>query len=446
MAGSGFIQVWSDQENGSSNTEVVIVGGGIVGLCSALHLRRRGYEVTIIDRGAPGSGASGHNAGIFSIANCLPTGTPGVIRSLPGMLLDPASPLAIRWGYLPKLTPWLARFLLASRPKRVEQISVALSGLQKQAVRAYADLVPVPDREAGLFAGDHLLAYGSEAAFRKAKYSISMRQARGVDMEILDAAVIADRYPVLAGRISHGVVVRGSYYADPQAFTAAVATRFVQAGGRWLPGTVRGFGIKRERVYAVETDHGRLEASTVVIAAGAWSRSLVSALGFQTPLDTERGYGVRIPDPGIELDRPLIYMDHHLGITPIPGGLLLAGTDELAGLRAPADYTRADLLIEAARKLFPELSTHGAEKWMSFRPSHPDSLPVIGRSPRQDNVYLAYGHGHIGFSLGAITGELIGQLVDGEKTTLDLEPFRPTRFRMLGARVNRRNPADGVVV
>ncbi len=424
--------MWSEQENGSSNAEVAIVGGGIVGLCSALHLQRRGYAVTIIDRGAPGNGASGHNAGIFSIANCLPTGTPGVICSLPRMLLDPASPLVIRWRYLPTMALWLARFLLASRPRRVERISVAIAALQKEAVRAYADLVPVPDRAAGLFEGDHLLAYGSEAAFGKAKYSISMRQARGVDMEILDAAAIADKYPVLAGRLSHGVVVRGSYYADPQAFTAAVAIRFVEAGGRWLRDTVRAFRIRREKVYAIETNHGRIGASTVVIAAGAWSRPLVRDLGFQTPLDTERGYGVRIPDPGVEVDRPLIYMDRYLGITPVPGGLLLAGTDELAGLRAPPDYARADLLIEAAKELFPELNTHGAEKWMSFRPSHPDSLPVIGRSPRQENVYLAYGHGHIGLSVGAITGELIGQLVDGEKTTVDLEPFRPTRFRMLG--------------
>ena len=419
-------------KDGSSGADVLVVGGGIVGLCSALHLQRRGYAVTIIDRGAPGNGASGHNAGIFSIGNCIPTATPGVIRSVPKMLLDPASPLAIRWRYLPKLTPWLVRFLLASRPSRVEQLSLAITSLQKQAVRAYADLVPVPDEDAALFAGGHLLAYGSDAAFKKAAYSIEMRRARGIDMEILDAVGVAAAYPVLGGRIRHGVLVTGSYYADPQVFTKAVAARFTQAGGRWLPRSVRAFDIKGKRVAAVETDDGRVGASAVVITAGAWSRSLVRALGFETPLETERGYGVRIPDPGVELNGPVIYIDHHVGINPIPGALLLAGTDELAGLHAPPDYARADMLIEAAKKLFPELNTDGAEKWMSFRPSHPDSLPVIGRSPRQENVYLAYGHGHVGFGLGAITGELIGQLVAEEDTTVDLEPFRPTRFRMLG--------------
>ena len=423
-------------KNVPSGAGVVVVGGGIVGLCTALHLQRRGYEVTICDRGLPGNGASGHNAGLFSISNCVPTATPGVIRSVPKMLADPASPLAIRWRYLPNLAPWLVRFLLASRPRRVEELSLALASLQKQAVRAYADLVPLPDEQAAIFEGGHLLAYGSDAVFKKASYSIGMRRARGVDMQILDAAGVAAAYPALADRIRHGVLVKGSYYADPQAFTKAVAARFTEAGGRWLQRTVQSFDVKGNRVAAVLTDDGRLEASAVVIAAGAWSRPLIRALGFDTPLDTERGYGVRIPDPGVELNGPLIYMDHHLGITPIPGALLLAGTDELAGLDAPPDYTRADLLIEAARKLLPGLNTDGAQQWMSFRPSHPDSLPVIGQSPRQENVYLAYGHGHVGFGLGAITGELIGQLVAGEDTTVDLEPFRPTRFRMLG----RRNP------
>lgn len=421
-------------ETGPSGADVVVVGGGVVGLCSALHLQRRGHRVTIIDRGAPGNGASGHNAGLFSIGNCLPTATPGVIRSVPKMLLEPLSPLAIRWRYLPRLTPWLIRFLAASRPSRVEELSVAIASLQKQAVRAYADLLPIPDREAGILEGGHLLAYGSETSFKKAAYALEVRRARGIDVEVLDASGVADLYPSLSGRISHGVLVAGSYYADPRTFTAAVAARFTEAGGRWLEGTAQGFRIEGKRVSSVDTCRGSVEASAVVIAAGAWSRSLVRALGFDTPLDTERGYGVRIPDPGIALDRPLIYMDHHVGMTPVPGWLVLAGTDELAGLRAPPNYARADALITAARHLFGDLKTGGAERWMSFRPSHPDSLPVIGRSPLQENVYLAYGHGHLGFTMGAITGEMIGQLIDGEDTTIDLQPFRPTRFRMRGRR------------
>jgi len=225
----------------SSDADVIVVGGGIIGLCSALHLQRRGYGVAIIDRGPPGSGASGHNAGLFSIGNCLPTATPGVIRSVPKMLLDPLSPLAIRWRYLPRLTPWLARFLVASRPSRVETLSLAIASLQKQAVRAYADLLAMPDPDAGLFEGGHLLAYGSEAAFRKAQYGLEVRRARGIHVEVLDRCAVSALYPALSGRISRGVLVPDSYYFDPPALTAAVAARSREAGGRWLEYTVRGF-------------------------------------------------------------------------------------------------------------------------------------------------------------------------------------------------------------
>ena len=163
----------------------------------------------------------------------------------------PASPLAIRWRYLPKLTPWLVRFPLASRLSRAELLSLALVSLQKQAVRAYADLVPVPDRDAALFTGGHLLTCGSKQAFEKATYSIHIRRARGIDIEILDAAGVAAAYPILAGRINHGVIVNGSYYADPQTFTRAVASRFTDAGRRWLQCTGRAFRIKRDRIGAV---------------------------------------------------------------------------------------------------------------------------------------------------------------------------------------------------
>ncbi len=420
--------------NRNPGADVVVVGGGMVGLCSALALQQRGYTVTVVDHSAPGNGASGHNAGIFSIGNCLPTATPGVIRSVPKMLLDPSSGVAIRWRYLPRLTPWLIRFLAAGRPGRVEIASLAIAGLLKQAIAAYSEIMPLPDTVAGPFAGDHLLAYGSDATFKEAAHGLSVRRERGIAMEILDAAGVAVRFPSLANRIRHGVLITGSYFADPRALVTAVAQRFTASGGHWLQRRARAFRIVGTRVVSIETDSGRVHASRVVIAAGAWSRPLVRALGFDTPLDSERGYGVRIANPGIELEAPLIYADRRLGITPVPDGVLLAGTDELAGLSAPPDYARADMLIEAAKELFPRLRTERVRKWMSFRPSHPDSLPVIGLSPRQDNAYLAYGHGHIGFTTAAITGKLIGQLVDGEDTTVDLKPFSPTRFRMLGPR------------
>jgi len=498
----------------------VVIGGGTVGLCCAMHLLRRGYEVTVMDRGAPGNGASGHNAGLFSVGNCLPTSTPGVIRSVPRMLTDPHSPLAIRWRYLPRMLPWLLRFIASGRPAQVERASVAIAGLVKQALRAWEEVLPPGASEGVVINGGHLLGYGTDAVFAKAAFAIETRQRRGIDMRILDAEGVAGLAPILEGRFRHGVYIPRGPWADPRLLCAALTDLLVSEGGRrlsaevtgfaqsddrvtvvetadekvaadvvviaagaWskhltrmlgfatpldtergygvdlpdpgvdlpfpiismdyhfamtpLPGgrrlsaEVTGFAQSDDRVTVVETADEKVAADVVVIAAGAWSKHLTRMLGFATPLDTERGYGVDLPDPGVDLPFPIISMDYHFAMTPLPGGLRLAGTDELAGLEAPPDFRRADRLVDATRLVFPELRTHGAERWMSYRPSHPDSLPVIGRAPRHTNVYLAYGHGHIGFTLAAITGEIVGQLVSNEDPALDPAPFRPTRFRIL---------------
>ncbi|MDE0168990.1 MAG: FAD-binding oxidoreductase [bacterium] len=413
---------------------VVIAGGGAVGLCCAMHLLRRGYEVTVVDPGEPGDGASGHNAGLFSVGNCLPTSTPGVIRSVPRMLVDPYSPLAIRWPYLPRMLPWLLRFIASGRPAQVERASVAIAGLVKQALRAWEDVLPSDDCGGVVIEGGHLLGYGTDAVFAKAAFAIETRRRRGIDMRVLDADGIAELSPILEGRFRHGVYIPRGPWADPRVLCAALTDLMVSEGGRRVAGKVTGFVRSGSRVVGAETTGGRMDADVVVIAAGAWSKSLTRMLGFTTPLDTERGYGVDLPDPGVELPFPIISMDYHFGMTPLPNGLRLAGTDELAGLEAPPDYRRADRLVDATKLVFPELRTHGAKRWMSYRPSHPDSLPVIGRAPRQRNVFLAYGHGHIGFTLAAITGEIIGQLVSNEDPSLDMAPFRPSRFRLLDRR------------
>jgi len=410
---------------------VVVVGGGAVGLCCAMHLLRRGYEVTVVDRGAPGDGASGHNAGLFSVGNCLPTATPGVIRSVPKMLIDPYSPLAIRWRYLPRMVPWLLRFIAAGRPAQVERASVAIASLVNQALRAWEDVLPAHDSDGVVIEGGHLLGYGTDAVFAEAVFAIETRRRRGIDMRVLDEEGVAELSPILEGRFRHGVYIPRGPWADPRLLCAVLTDRMAAAGGRRVAGEVTGFVRSGGRVTAAETTSGRMEADVVVIAAGAWSKSLTRTLGFTTPLDTERGYGVDLPDPGVKLPFPIISMDYQFGMTPLAGGLRLAGTDELAGLDAPPDYRRADQLVEATKLVFPELRTRGAKRWMSYRPSHPDSLPVIGRAPRHTNVFLAYGHGHIGLTLAAITGEIIGQLVSNPDPSIDVVPFRASRFRIL---------------
>jgi D-amino-acid dehydrogenase len=425
--------------NGSA--DAVVVGGGIVGVCVALQLQRTGRKVMLIERGGVGQEASGHNGGAFS-GDCLPTGMPNVIRSLPHMLRDPLSPLAIRWRYLPQLAPWLARFALASTATRVEQISAALGSLMSRGVDAYRPLIAGTEAEAILQQRGLLFGYQARESLEKASFALGLRARRSVPFDLLDAGGIAVRYPSLAGRFQHGICLpRALFTTDPRRFTLTLADRFLIDGGQLLRAEVKGFQTGNGAVRAVVTGAGSIATEAVVICAGPWSRRLVRQLGSDLPLGVERGYGVDLPDPGVVPDLPVVLAEFNVALTPHQDGVRLSGLDELAGLSAPPDFRLTDRIVRAARIVFPELRTEGARNWMRRRPSMPDSLPVIGRAPARHNVYLAFGHGHKGLCMAAITGKLVRQLIDGKTPSVDLAPFSPTRFSLRARRPLARRVA-----
>jgi D-amino-acid dehydrogenase len=427
-----------------SSADIVVVGGGIIGVCTALQLQRTGRRVALIERRVPGEEASGYNAGVFAI-DCLPTGMPSVLRSLPRLLRDPLSPLAIRWSHLPRLAPWLVRFALACAPRRVEAISTGLHSLMAYAVEAYRPLVEGTEAEAMLAHRGFLHLYRTEDAFRSARFDLDLRSRRGVDYEVLDAEAIARIDPQLAGKFQRGVFfAKARFTTDPQAFTRVLTGSFTAKGGEVRHAEARDFAITGRRVDAVLTTDGPVPAGAVVICAGPWSRRLAGRLGLRVPLGVERGYGVDLPDPGVTLPCATLLSDFHLGMTPHRGGLRIAGLDELASVSAPARPRLAWRVVEAAKVAFPELRTAGAVTWMRQRPSMPDSLPVIGRAPSHDNAFLAFGHGHKGLGTAAITGKLIQQQIDQEPPLIDLEPFDPTRFSLRARRARRRRPSATV--
>jgi D-amino-acid dehydrogenase len=425
----------------SRSPDVAVVGGGIVGVCAALQLQRTGRSVMLFEPGPIGGAASGHNGGLLS-GDCLPTGLPQVIRSLPRMLRDPLSPLAIRWRSIPGLTPWLARFALASRASRVEGIAAALGGLMSHAVDAYGPLIAGTELES--FAGQRgmLFGYTSADSLAGAEFGLRLRTRYGVSHHVLDEAGIAARFPSLSGRFQRAVYLdRALFTHDPAAFTRRLADQFVAEGGTLRVAEVYGFRLRGRRVAAVLTAAGakgerddEVRAGAVVICAGPWSRRLARRLGTRLPLHVERGYGIDLPDPGVKLEFPLIVSDRSVAVSPFrDGGVRITGLDELAGLSAPANLRLADRVVAGAKAVFPELRTEGGTRWMRARPSMPDSLPVIGRAPGLDNAYFAFGHGHKGFGTAAITGLLIQELMDDASPTVDLTPFRPTRFAALRA-------------
>jgi D-amino-acid dehydrogenase len=413
----------------SEQRHIVIAGAGFVGLSTALYLQREGARVTVLDPKGPGEGASKGNAAMLAVDSVLPVAMPGVLREVPGMLMDPLGPLAIRWTYLPRITPWLFRFVAASRRSRVEEIAAALRPLLAAAVEAYLPLLEVAGASDTLRRAGWLTLYETDENFRHAQYGMELQRRLGIVLEVLRAEEIRQAEPSLAPIYRHAVLSPDvAHVLDPYRLAQRLAETMMRQGGRIERRAVTGFEFTGGHPVAARTAEGSVPFDAVVIAAGAWSRPLARALGQDVPLDTERGYHMTLPSPGVMPQRPIHSGDHSFAVTPLEIGLRFAGTVELGGLKAPPNFDRAEKLLTHGRRMFPDLNSSGASRWMGFRPSMPDSLPVIGKVPGANNAVLAFGHGHLGLTLGAITGKLAAALALSRPPVLDVTPYRAERF------------------
>jgi D-amino-acid dehydrogenase len=416
---------------GNQGDTTIVIGAGLVGVCTALYLQRAGHNVIIVERTGPGDGASGHNGGIFSVGNCVPTATGPIIRSVPRMLYDPLSALSLRWSYLPRMVPWLMRFAWSGRAANVERASVSLASLLSESVSAYKPLLAGRSAELVLQSG-LLYAYATDRAFDADRVSRDLRARRGIRSETLDRHGLCDIDAELGHRFARGILLREAPYTpDPLALVTQLAQQFLSFGGQLVIANVQGFVPGAAYIRQIQTTRGRLNCANVVIAAGAWSARLARMLGDRVPLETERGYGVTIARPNVKVPLPLIAVDHHVGFVPMWDGLKISGISELGGIDAPPQVAIFDRLIAAAKRVYPELSLTGIDNWMSYRPSTPDSLPVIGRATSAKNVYYAFGHGHIGLTLAAVTGKLVSELISDGRSAHDIDPFSVRRFQHL---------------
>ena len=406
-----------------------IVGAGIVGVATAVALQRAGFSVTLVDRQEPGRATSFGNAGILSGTTAMPLATPGILKEVPKMLLDPLGPLTIRWSYLPKIAPWLVRFVRNAHPTKVAELSDAIVALSKPTVAAWMDLAGHAGATDLIERKGWVGVYEGDQAAKKAAYDVEVRVRQSIKAEMLTADEVRQLVPGLARTVTHGVFhPDAGHTVSPIRLTERLFGHFQKAGGVFRKATVNDVVFTDGKPTALDTDQGPIPFDNVVVCAGAWSKRLVARLGHKVPLDTERGYHVMIADPGVDLRLPVSSSEGKFFLTPMADGIRVAGTVELAGLDAEPNWKRADALLEKGKRLLPGMKTDKVERWLGFRPTLPDSLPVIGPSTKYGNVFFGFGHHHLGLTQSAMTGRLLAQVMTGAKPEIDLRPYRVDRF------------------
>jgi len=422
-----------DGEDGMASRHVVVIGAGIVGACTALLLQRDGCRVTLLDKGAPGEGASLGNAGCLNASSVVPVSMPGTLQQVPRWLFDPMGPLTIRWSYLPAIAPWLWRFVRAGRPERVQEIARALRPLTTPTVemhRQFAREAGVEDlvRQVG-----HLHVYRSEEAFAKDAGAMALREGSGARVAELGFDDLRQLEPDLdRGYVRARLIQENGHCRDPLRLTRAYVELAQRRGAALKRARATGFRRDGGRVVAAFTDQGDVEGDAFVVAGGAWSRDLAASLGDAVPLDTERGYHVMVSGPEAGPRTPTTSFEGKFVATPMENGLRAAGTVEFAGLHAAPRWDRADVLLRQVQAMYPGLARQMPEarlsRWMGFRPSMPDSLPVIGPAGRVGNVFYGFGHGHVGLISAPMTARLLSDLVAGRPPSIDPAPYAASRF------------------
>ncbi|WP_270936114.1 NAD(P)/FAD-dependent oxidoreductase [Falsiroseomonas oryzae] len=410
---------------------VLVIGAGIVGLALAFRLRQEGAEVAIVDPEPPGEGgASFGNAGAISSSSVAPLAMPGTLKQVPRMLLDPAAPLHVPASYWLRAAPWLLRFVASARPDSVARAAAAIDALQRLATEQHLELA----REIGapelIQPRGNLYLYRGAEQVKKDQAAWDLRRDYGARVEVLDRAGITGLEPEVGPAYQVGVFLPDhAHCASPHRYAQAVAEAFRRAGGEVRRDRIRALTLADGRVTGAQGEARQHPADEVVVAAGAWSARLLAPLGYRIPLETQRGYHVNLPGAGIAISRPVVPADRKVFITPMEGGLRVAGTVEFGGLERPPNEARAKLLYGDLAAVFPQARTEGAEGfWMGHRPCLPDSVPVVGPSQRLQGLWFAFGHGHLGLTGSAPTARMLAPAILGKPTNHDFAPYAAERF------------------
>ncbi len=407
----------------------VVIGAGIIGTAIAHDLQKRGRAVVLVDRDAPGKGASFGNMASIAVTEFMPASRPSVWRQIPGWMLDPEGPVRVRPGHMPRLVPWFLRFIAASRPSKLRALEAQGAALCGRALADTQALLRETALEDQISEAGCLSLYTDAAEFRADREHIEILERFGFAHEVLDGAAARALEPALSDKI--GMAVRfpdNRSMKDPYKLVLALADRFRALGGRMERAAVVGFA-RSDKITGVRLADGReIAADEVVICAGAFSARLSKLLGEPIPLETERGYHTQIMAPGIEMQHSIIWPARAFMVTPTAGGIRVGGTVEMAGLEAAPDYRRAKVTVRRAQTALPGLRCEEFTEWMGHRPALPDTVPILSASAKTRGVFYATGHGHLGLTYAATTARLMGDLITGAARVLDLHPYRINRF------------------
>ena len=409
-----------------SKPHIAVVGAGIVGICSAYFLNKSGFQVTLIDKKEPGSMTSFGHACTFADYACVPVNSPDLFKEIPSMLLRSDGPLAVDFFYVLKNLNWVTKFLQNCTTTKVNYIANSLGNLLSNASISYDEIFSDLDVSEYIKNEEALYLFENENEFLKASITNKIREKNGVKIKNLSKNEILELEPNLAPVFFNGQLFIGSRHTtDPLAVSKKIFESFINNGGKFLKNNVENI-IPNESKVKVSFKNENFSFDKVVVSAGSWSKNLTRKFGDDFPLDTERGYHVLFNNYEL-INRPLGWSQSGFYLVQLAEGLRAAGTVEIAGLSKPENKKRTKMIENQARKLLPQLK-EVKSTWLGFRPTMPDSLPVIGQSQKNKNIIYGFGHQHIGWTLGAVTGKVINSICNDRIPNINIKPFSPSRF------------------
>ena len=409
-------------------SSIGVIGAGIQGVCISLSLIKKGFKVTLLDRDEPAKqSASYGNAGHFSPYASVPMNRPDILVDVPSMLLSSTGPLSLRWSYVPKMIPWFLKFVKNCSKKNMMHTAKYMHQILDLALSAYDELFQEID-VSGLVESKGIIYFWTKKDLKSREIEINIRKELGVKQQLLTPHEIHDLEPHIK-KIYHGGVLYPSarHAKNPGKILLKLYDLFLKKGGYFKRENVETINFSSDNKPIIKTNLNSYTFAKAVVACGAFSKKLTDQLDEKIPLDTERGYHVHFKGYNHLLSRPIIFLNRGFGITPMEQGLRVVGTVEFGGLDAPASKKRILNLVNNAKYLFPELTKH-YDEWLGFRPTLPDCLPVIGPSKNYKNLFYSFGHHHLGWTLGAISGKIVSNMIAEENTNLDLSAYNSTRF------------------